>query len=140
MAGYDVVALLQRHLSAENAHLMDDTVATLTPDCVFVDVALGRRWEGHAGATEHYRMWWDAFDVQVTGDRLHLAGGGVAVAETHWSGTHVGPFLGIEPSSRPVRFEVAVFIDVRDGLISGERFYWDRAGLLEQLGRSTPPG
>lgn len=128
----ETLALLDRHLTAENAHELDATLATLTPDCVFEDFALGRRWEGHDGAADHYRMWWDAFDVHVEGRQLHLTGD-VAIAETTWEGTHTGEFLGIAPTHRNVRFEVAVFVDLRDGLMASERFYWDRAGVLEQL-------
>jgi len=128
----ETMRLLGRHLDAENAHQMDETLATLAPDCVFVDYALDRRWEGHDGAAEHYRMWWDAFDTHVEGHRLHLAGD-VAIAETTWEGTHVGEFLGIAPTGRKVRFEVAVFVDLRDGLMATERFYWDRAGVVDQL-------
>ena len=125
-------ALLDRHLIAENAHELEGTLATLTDDCVFVDFALGRRWEGRDGAAEHYRMWWDAFDVHVEGRQLHLAGD-VAIAETTWVGEHVGEFLGIAPTHREVRFDVAVFVELRDGLMAGERFYWDRAAVVEQL-------
>jgi steroid delta-isomerase-like uncharacterized protein len=125
--------LLDRHLAAENAHDMAGTLATLTEDCEFVDVALGRRWSAHAGAAEHYRMWWDAFDVSVSGERLHLSRD-TAVAETTWRGRHVGPFLGVAPTGRDVELQIAVFVEFRDGLMAGERFYWDTAALSDQLG------
>jgi len=125
--------VLDRHVAAENAHDLAATLATLTPDCEFVDGALGMRWSGHEGAAAHYTMWWDAFDVQVTGERLHLAEDS-AVAETTWMGTHVGTFAGIAATHRPVEFTVAVVVEFRDGLMASERFYWDAAGLARQLG------
>ena len=36
--------VLLRHIKAETAHLMDETLATLTPDCTFEDNALRRVW------------------------------------------------------------------------------------------------
>lgn len=54
--------LLARHLEAENAHRLADTLGTLTSDCLFEDVALGRRFGGHEGAAAYYRMWWDGFE------------------------------------------------------------------------------
>lgn len=131
-----ILELLERHLEAENAHRLDDTLATLTPDCVFVDSTLRQRWTGHEGAAEHYTMWWEAFDTEVVGDRLHLARQS-AVAETTWHGRHVGDFLGLAPTGRPVELNVAVVVQFRDGLMSGERFYWDSADLADQLGVST---
>ena len=70
------------------------TLATLTADCEFVDGTLGLRWSGHDGAAAHYTMWWNAFDLRVIGERLHLAAES-AVAETTWKGTHVGTFAGV---------------------------------------------
>lgn len=125
--------LLERHLAAENAHNLEATLATLAEDAVLVDLALGSTWTGRSGAAAHYRMWWDGFDLTVTGQRLHLADDSAA-AETMWLGTHVGPFCGLEPTGRAIELPVAVTIELRYGLIAGERFYWDRALLAEQLG------
>lgn len=128
--------LLDRHLAAENAHDLAGTLATLSDDCEFVDGALGLRWSGHDGAAAHYTMWWDAFDLQVAGERLHLADES-AVAETTWRGTHVGAFAGVPATHRSVEFTVAVVVEFRGGLMAGERFYWDSAGLARQLGVAT---
>jgi steroid delta-isomerase-like uncharacterized protein len=139
MSQSDLLQLLDRHLRAENAHDLEGTLATLTADCEFVDHALGMRWRGRTGAAEHYTMWWNAFDIEVTGERLHLAADS-AVAETTWRGTHVGEFLGIAPTGRPVELTIAVFVEFGDGLMAGERFYWDTARLARQLGVPAPTG
>jgi steroid delta-isomerase-like uncharacterized protein len=135
MPASDYQELLRRHLDAENRHDMDDTLATLTTDCVFEDLALGERFEGHAGATAYYRMWWDAFDTEVTPERLHLVEPATAVAETTWRGKHGGAFMGIEPTGRSIEVPVILVAELRDGLMGGERIYWDRATVLVQLGR-----
>ena len=133
MSTEEMLHVLDRHLAAENAHDLAGVLATLVDDCEFVDTALGMQWSGHHGAAEHYRMWWNAFDLQVIGQRLHLAPGS-AVAETTWRGTHVGAFAGVAPTRRAVELSVAVVVDFRDGLMAGERFYWDAAGLARLLG------
>ena len=133
---HDLFLLLDRHLSAENAHDLAGTLATLTEDCVFVDHALGMQWSGRDGAAAHYTMWWSAFDTEVVGERLHMAEAS-AVAETTWKGTHVGEFMGISPTGTSVELTVAVVVEFRDGRMSGERFYWDVAGLARQLGVNT---
>jgi steroid delta-isomerase-like uncharacterized protein len=138
MPASDYQELLLRHLDAENRHHFEDTLATLTPDCVFEDRALGERFEGHCGATAYYRMWWEALDTEVTPERLHLVEPAIAVAETTWRGTHSGAFLGVAPTGRSIAVPVILVAELRDGLMSGERIYWDRATVLEQLGQPLP--
>lgn len=132
-------ALLARHLAAENEHRMEDTLATLTPDCVFDDRALGRVWNGHPGARAYYEMWWSGFGATVHTERRHYTVDGAAIVETHFRGTHVGPFLGVAPTGRDVDVELAIFIELRDGLMTGERFYWDVGSLLRQIGVGDAP-
>jgi steroid delta-isomerase-like uncharacterized protein len=124
--------LLRRHLEAENAHDMDATLGTLTSDCRFDDVALGS-YRGHDGASQYYRLWWDAFDTEVSPEGLHDTGGPFVVAETRWRGRHVGPFLGVEASGRSIDVPVAIVVEVRDGLMAAEKLYWDARSLLGQI-------
>jgi len=42
-------------MQAENAHQIEQTLATLTLDCLFEDLVLGQVFRGHAGE----RMYWD---------------------------------------------------------------------------------
>jgi steroid delta-isomerase-like uncharacterized protein len=49
-------AAVNRHLAAENAHRMQETLAELHPDCVFEDLPLGKTYRGHAGAEAYYRL------------------------------------------------------------------------------------
>jgi len=129
-------ACLVRHLAAENAHRLEETLGTLTEDCVFEDVALQRTFDGYAGAAEYYRMWWSAFAIQVQlkGGTRHWIGDDLFVSETSYAGTHVGEFLGIAPTGRAIQFRFVVFVTFRDGLFAGERFYYDLGTLLRQIG------
>ena len=129
--------VVARHLAAENEHRMEDTLATLHPDCVFEDVAMGLTWNGREGAREYYRIWWNAFDLQVRGKRRHGTSEGMLIAETSYVGRHVGDFFGLAPTQRPIELRLAVVIDFRAGLMNGERFYYDLLGLLRQLGASA---
>jgi steroid delta-isomerase-like uncharacterized protein len=128
------LALLDRHMRAENARRMEDTLATLTPDCVFEDLAIGRTFTGHVGAAEYYRLWWDAFQPTVTPERLYWSQDGSAAAQTRWRGYHDGEFLGIQPTNREIDVPVAIFVTFGEGdLMAGERFYYDLAGVRRQL-------
>ena len=131
--------LVQKHMEAENAHRMEETLATLTPDCLFEDMALEQVFRGHAGAREYYQTWWDAFSTTAHPERGYFTDQDFAVAEVHFQGTHTGSFLGIEPTGRQVDIPTAIFVTFRDGLMAGERMYWDVASMLRQLGVSALP-
>jgi steroid delta-isomerase-like uncharacterized protein len=128
------VRVLRHHMAVENAHQMEQTLATLTEDCVFDDRALGQVFTGHGGAAEYYRMWWDAFEVTVAAEHVQVAAEGTAAAQTWWRGRQVGPFLGVPATGREVHVPVAIFVELRDGRLAAERLYWDRLSVLRQLG------
>ena len=138
----DLAALVRRHLEAENAHDLEGTLATLHPECAFEDFATGQRWRGHAGAADHYRQWWDTFDVGVRRGEGQLGGwspDGFYMAEATWHGRHVGRFLGIEATGRAIVQPFVVVLTFKDGLMLGERFHYDLASLLRQIGPDPLP-
>ncbi len=137
----DLANLVRRHLTAENAQDLPGTLATLHPDCRFDDFANGQSWSGHAGAAAHYRQWWTTFDVKVQrgpGQGAWWTEGGY-VAEATWHGRHIGPFLGLAPTGRPIVQPFVVILTFPDGLMSGERFHYDLASLLRQIGADPIP-
>ena len=131
--------LLRTHMQAENTHRMEETLATLTPDCLFEDLALGQVFRGHAGARAYYQTWWDAFSTTAHPEHVYYTDQDFAVAEVHFQGIHTGAFLGIAPTGRAVDLPTAIFVSFRDGLMAGERMYWDVATLLRQLGVPSFP-
>ena len=133
----ELQALMSAHIEAENAHNMPGTLATLHEECVFEAVATGQVFHGRAGADAYYRQWWDAFDLMFARegeDRGYWTEDGIGIGEGHFRGKHIGNFLGIPATGRPVAFRFTVFVTFRDGLMAGERFYYDLAGLLRQIG------
>jgi steroid delta-isomerase-like uncharacterized protein len=126
-------AILKKHVAAETAFDMQATLATLTQDCVFEDIPTGEIFRGHEGVARYYRQWWDAFGNVPTGSVLHVPSADSLIVETCFAGTHRGPYRGAAPSGRPIRLPVAIFVSFRDGLMHGERFYYDRATLQQQI-------
>ena len=114
---------------------MAETLAELHPDWLFEDLPLGKTYRGRAGAEAYYRLWWDAFDLEVRGERRHRSeDGAFMIAQTRYQGTHRGRFLDYPPTGKRVDLPLAVVIPFRDGLMAGERFYYDLATLLRQIG------
>jgi hypothetical protein len=62
------------------------------------------------------------------------------IAETQYFGGHRGKFLGHRPTGHTIRFPLDVVIPFRDGLMSGERFYYNLSTLLGQIGAASERG
>lgn len=127
--------VLAEHLAAENRHDLEATLATVHPECVFVDEPLGLHLTGRKGAERHYRLWWGAFSNTVDAGELHWVRDDLAIGDAAFVGTHHGDFCGIAPTGRPIRLPFVVFVRFRDGLLAAERFVYDLNGLLRQLGQ-----
>ncbi len=79
-----------------------------------------------------YRRWFEAFpDLRFTVDHVFVEAGSVAL---FWEiqGTHHGPFLGIAPTHRRLRFAGAFLHEIVNGEIVYERRIIDFAGVMEE--------
>ena len=80
---------------------------------------------------------WTAFpDIQCEVEPFIVAHDRLVFA-TRMRGTHTGPLQlagrVLEPSGRPIDFTLAVHMYMRNGLIAGERVFFDTAGFMRQL-------
>ena len=126
-------AILQLHVAAETVFDMEGTLATLTDDCLFEDMPTGEKHVGRAAVRAYYREWWDAFGNVPSGSRRYVPAADFLIVETRFVGKHAGTYRGIAGSGHRIDLPVAIFISFRDGLMSGERFYYDRATLIAQI-------
>lgn len=132
-------AIVRRHLEAENAFRLEETLDTLTEDCVFEDVPLGERVVGRQAAAAYYQRWWRAFpDLRWVPQRRAFTEDGV-VAELIARGTHRGDFFGVAPTGRAIALPVTIVVAFAGGRMSGERLYYDLLTLLRQLGVTAIP-
>lgn len=44
---------------------------------------------------------------------------------------------GVEPTGRSIRFPFTVYVRFKDGLLSGERFFYDLNMIMAQLGQPS---
>src|SRR5271155_960238 len=71
------------------------------------------------------------------GPLLHARSLKAVSNRTRFAGLCRSRFLDYEPTGRPIRFPLAVVIPFRDGLMAGERFYYDLA-TFAQADRCPP--
>lgn len=72
-------------------------------------------------------------DMRIEIKNMHVAGDTV-VTEFSFSGTHTGPWAGVDPTGKRVAADVCNIMQFRDGKLALERDYLDTLGVFSQLG------
>jgi predicted ester cyclase len=96
-------------------------------------------WDDHHIGREAVRAYCEdsrraAPDLAIDVWRRHVADDAV-VPEVSISGHHLGVWRGLTPTGRPVRFPLCgIFTSDDQDRLAGERIYYDRASVLQQLG------
>ena len=136
MASYEQIVDANRAtFAAWNAHNPDAVVAVYADDAVIRDVGSPDVLRGRAAIRER------AADLLVAFPDFRLAQLDLIVGEDsnadRWqaSGTHHGPFLGMEATGKSIEVEGATFsrFDSK-GLVVEDVNFWDVGALLAQLG------
>jgi steroid delta-isomerase-like uncharacterized protein len=123
-----------RHVAAEDRRDLEGALATYVEDCFYEVVALGARVQGkdavrgvYAGTMTGLPDGKFQIDGEVFGEDKLIAWG-------TFHATADGTFLGQEPTGKRVAFPMIVINAFRDGLMEGERIYFDLATICEQAG------
>ncbi|MEX0825332.1 MAG: ester cyclase [Acidimicrobiia bacterium] len=125
----EVRELWKHHSISEDNRDIAGLMSTLTDDCVYELVQTGHRWEGKPGATRFYMELLGAFpDIVFNLTDIVIGPQGVfEMADV--TGTHQGPWLGVEPTNQPVEFKVVIYFpwDPAAKLFKGEKvwFHWE---------------
>jgi steroid delta-isomerase-like uncharacterized protein len=82
----------------------------------------------------------DAFPDMVVRSRLMVAEGETVLNYSDVSGTHRGPWLGVEATGRAARWTAAEIYTVTDGKIARQVLVEDWTSVLVQLGALDPSG
>ncbi len=119
------------HSRAEDGRDLAGLIATLAEDCVYEIVPTGQRWQGHAGALSFYTTFLGAFpDVKFQMSDIVIGPQGV-IEVADMTGTHRGPWAGMEPTGQRVELKIIIHFPWDEGAqkFAGERIYFDRLAL-----------
>jgi steroid delta-isomerase-like uncharacterized protein len=120
----------------QNVDAIEELVAE---DFVGHDTALPKPMRGPEDVREQVEMVLTAFpDAQVELEATVAQGDRVAVRNSI-TGTHDGPYLGIEPTGEQVDVTAMAIQRIDDGQYVEEFQLVDRLSMLEQLGVVDPP-
>jgi steroid delta-isomerase-like uncharacterized protein len=129
----DMLRLFEAHREAEAARNIDAILDTFADNCFLETVPLGLRSEGRDAVRAAYEaQFFTAFPDLAPEDEGMAVGNEVIAVWGTLRGTSRGEWLGVPPGGG--RFEVpfANVVPFNDGLMEGERIYFDLASLCEQ--------
>jgi steroid delta-isomerase-like uncharacterized protein len=130
----EMLAVHRDHRAAEDRHDFKAVMATLTPDCFLEQVSLGLRSDGKDDATRAYEEWFRAFpDLGPIPEGIAF-GDDVLVAYGQLHGTMTGPWLGLAATGREFTVPLVNIVPFKDGLMHGERIFYDAATFSEHVG------
>jgi steroid delta-isomerase-like uncharacterized protein len=114
--------------------------ASVTPDCLYDEVATNRKTTGVKDTIALWQGWARAFpDSKATFENQFVAETTV-VLELTWRGTHTGPLPTphgeIAPTGKTIEFRACQVIEVSGERAKTIRQYFDMTTLLRQLGVS----
>src|SRR5262245_58003136 len=131
----DRVRRVSRHVELENAHDLDAVMDTFGAFPSFDDEPWGEHHRGRDGVRGFYEQIMRAVpDLHIEPQRSH-ASSEVVVLECTITGTHGDEWHGLPATGRRVSVPLCgIYTFDDEGKLAGERIYYDRASVLEQLG------
>ena len=134
------LALVEEHVRRENAHDLAGIMATFGSHARYDDEPWGEHHEGRAAVQGYYEDLLTSLpDLRIDITRCLAAEDGIAL-EVRMSGTHLGPWRGLPPTGQRVSFPLCgVYSFDDEGKLAGERIYYDRGSVLQQVGLYHDP-
>ena len=114
--------------------------ALVKSDFIELDPLPGQQ-QGREGLKEIIRHIRSAFpDTHWVVEEM-IAEGDKVVTRFHWTGTHLGPFLGIPATGKTVKVVGVVIDRLEEGKMADSRILMNELSLMQQLGMiPMPPG
>ena len=132
--------LVEEHVLLENRHDLPGIMATFGDDVKYEDAPWDERHVGRDAVEQYYRDLLEALPDLRIDVRDRLVGEDAVVLEVLISGTQCGPWRGLPATGRQVRFPLcAIYRFASNGKLASETIYYDRAGVLRQVGLYHEP-
>jgi steroid delta-isomerase-like uncharacterized protein len=129
----DVVAVLERRVDVVVRRDWN-AFSQLYADKARMESPLGGSVQGPEAITKATEAFFVAFPDAVIVTEPPIVDGNRAMMLAEYTGTHHGGMMGLPPSGRPFRIQVAQIFVVEDHRIVDDRRIYDFTGMLVQIG------
>jgi steroid delta-isomerase-like uncharacterized protein len=129
------IAIVEEHIRLENAHDLEGVLQTFGDSARYDDEAWGEHYSGRDGVHSFYEQLLKALpDLEIRVQRRHVTDDAILV-EVVIRGTQLGSWRGLPATGRRVEVPLCgVYTFDADDRLAGEKIYYDRATVLNQLG------
>lgn len=129
----EMLRLFEAHREAEAARDIDAILETFVDDCFLETMPLGLRSDGRDAVRAAYEaQFFTAFPDLAPDDEGMAVGEDVIAVWGTLRGTSRGEWLGVPPGGGTFAVPFANVVPFKNGLMEGERIYFDLATLCEQ--------
>jgi hypothetical protein len=129
----EMLRLFEAHREAEAARDINGILETFIPNCFLETIPLGLRSEGKEAVREAYEnQFFTSFPDLAPEDEGMAVGDDVIAVWGTLRGTSRGDWLGVSPGGGSFAVPFANVVPFEQGLMAGERIYFDLATLCEQ--------
>jgi steroid delta-isomerase-like uncharacterized protein len=127
--------IVDEHVSLENAHNLDGIMGTFGETARYDDEPWDAHYAGRDAVRTFYAQLLQAMpDLHIDIQRKHAAEDAV-ILEVILRGRHLGTWRGLPATGRPIDFPLCgIFTFDTENRLAGEKIYYDRATVLQQLG------
>ena len=133
MDSTEMLRLFEAHREAEAARDIEAILETFVADCFLETMPLGLRSEGRDAVRAAYEMqFFSAFPDLAPEDEAVALGDDVIAVWGTLHGTSRGDWLGVAPGGGSFAVPFANIVPFSEGLMTGEKIYFDLATLCEQ--------
>jgi steroid delta-isomerase-like uncharacterized protein len=130
----DRVRQVDRHVELENRHDLDAVMETFGTFPSYDDEPWGEHYRGRDGVLDFYEQLMRAVpDLHIEPERTHVSED-VVVLECTITGTHDDAWHGLPATGRRISLPLCGVYTFDGEKLAGERIYYDRAAVFEQLG------
>jgi steroid delta-isomerase-like uncharacterized protein len=134
------IRIVEEHVRLENLHDLMGILGTFGPDARYDDEPWKDHRRGHDQVQLYYQQLLTAApDLQIEVRNRYVTEDAI-ILEVTIRGTHNGPWRGLPATGRSINFPLCGIytFDLQDRL-AGEKIYYDRATVLQQLGMFREP-
>ena len=129
----EMLRLFEAHREAEAARDIEAILETFVANCFLETMPLGLRSEGRDAVRAAYEMqFFSAFPDLAPEDEDMAFGDDVIAVWGTLHGTSRGDWLGVAPGGGSFAVPFANIVPFSEGLMAGEKIYFDLATLCEQ--------
>lgn len=126
-------AVVREHMESENRLDFDATIATFDHPRYEL-IGTGQVFDGEAEVRKYFTASRQAFPDQRNEIHTFRHTDDAVVVEFDLLGTHLGDFVGHEPTGREFRVRMCAFFEFELDRITCERIYFDPSAIPRQLG------